>query len=1122
MRLLGKATLIGLTLVLAGGCMKRAPQGAMVPGGASGADYAMGAQAPMRSADDAEFEVAYAQESSAVTKQQGPTAEPPSLGTEDYEHIVENDFVAVADDPLSTFSTDVDTASYSNTRRFLTQGRLPPANAVRIEELVNYFEYDYPDPRGGTPFGITTEVGPCPWAPTHRLVHIGLQGKRMLPSRVPPRNLVFLVDVSGSMDSPDKLGLLKHGLGMLAEDVRSQDRVSIVVYAGSSGVVLRPTSSKTKIKNALARLRAGGSTNGASGIKTAYEVARRNFNKDGINRVILATDGDFNVGVSDRGGLTDLIERERESGVFLSVLGFGTGNYKDSTAEALADNGNGNYSYIDSNAEAHKVLVEQSAATLVTIAKDVKIQVEFNPAEVEAYRLVGYENRKLEHEDFNDDTKDAGEIGAGHSVTAIYEVVPAGAGTHGAKVDDLKYQSEGSLSAAAKPGELMTVKLRYKQPDGTKSRRLDVAVEDSDQALADTSVDYRLSAAVAMFGMMLRDSRHKGAASYRGIVDLAGSAQRQRGRQDAERARRDEFNQARRPRAAARPEADPPPRKVGISKGRRPRRGLRRGRIWGGLPRRCRRRDRPRSIVRRETWRCRLRGTGGRRRFADRGKSPTGSKATTALVGSSSPPSFVTVNSTPSVPARQATGGGSARKKDRVAHHPRCAGLTLDGGSISVGGDRGVEEIELAAQGEARRRHPRVRLGHKGVDHTCRAALLIDRQGMHAGANYVERAALQLHRRAAGSGELGPFEVQPAIVAADRRRGRRIDLQPYEVETRPGPRLDRLVGLDRGGTEDRDLGPGVLAQRRGQAVRPCVLELQCVDRVIDLLDGDVEAAKRVGGGAGSRADARRDLVHRLDARARPLAAAGRALLVQNAGATGRVRADRRLARARGVVEALDATPRRGVADRERRVDALAPRGEQVARDARSHLAVRCVGRAFAVVLAQRHTRARRVGGSARQRGAAGRLPRDRNDAVGVVRGLLRGHAAVVGGRARVADLALAAAEARVRAVVGVVLDAARGAEGEERSDARSSHQNRPVIERPIPRRPSEGGHGGASLFGPGGGRDRRRASRRRPEPPACSQRQGPCRPDACCVASSARRRAPGAPAPPARCRSQAR
>ncbi|HWB81006.1 MAG TPA: von Willebrand factor type A domain-containing protein [Nannocystaceae bacterium] len=456
----------------------------------------------------------------------GPTiAADDGLSGESYEHVEENKFVAVADDPRSTFSIDVDTASYSNMRRFLNDNTLPPADAVRIEELINYFDYDYAAPEGSAPFSMTHEVSSCPWNDDHLLVHVGLQGKVIAERDVPARNLVFLLDVSGSMNSADKLPLLKRGLGMLVDNLRKEDRVSIVVYAGASGLVLEPTGDKAEILSALDRLESGGSTNGGAGIELAYRLAEKTFVKGGINRVILATDGDFNVGTTSQSELVKMIEDKRKSGVFLSVLGFGTGNVKDSTMEKLADKGNGNYAYIDSVGEARKVLVKEAGSTLVTIAKDVKIQVEFNPKEVASFRLVGYENRKLAHTDFNDDTKDAGEIGAGHSVTALYEVVPVGAkDASKSGLDPLKYQDEvpaAKLSSAAGSGELMNVKIRYKQPDGDKSDLLTFAITPDDRALDKTTDDFRFSAAVAELGLLLRGSQHKGDASFDEVLELA-------------------------------------------------------------------------------------------------------------------------------------------------------------------------------------------------------------------------------------------------------------------------------------------------------------------------------------------------------------------------------------------------------------------------------------------------------------------------------------------------------------------------------------------------------------------------------------------------------------------------
>jgi Ca-activated chloride channel family protein len=454
-----------------------------------------------------------------------PPPATPEFHTEAYDHIAENDYKAVADDPLSTFSIDVDTASYSNTRRYLNDGSLPPADAVRIEEMINYFSYQYPQPQGDQPFSVTTEVSDCPWNPDARLVHVGLKGKTIATHKLPPRNLVFLLDVSGSMNDPRKLPLLKQSLKMLTGQLDGRDRVSIVVYAGASGVVLEPTSGNAQgeISDALSRLSAGGSTNGGAGIELAYKLAQRNFVKDGINRVILATDGDFNVGTTSRGELERLIEKKRKSGVFLSVLGFGTGNVKDSQMEMLADKGNGNYAYIDSAREANKVLVNEAGSTLVTIAKDVKIQVEFNPKQVASYRLVGYENRKLAHKDFNDDTKDAGEIGAGHTVTALYEVIPA---SQGAKtgVDALRYQHDRDATSAANSGELMLVKLRYKRPRGSRSKLISYTVRDTEVPLAKSSENFRFSAAVAEFGMLLRGSKHTKTGSFQQVKGLAKGA----------------------------------------------------------------------------------------------------------------------------------------------------------------------------------------------------------------------------------------------------------------------------------------------------------------------------------------------------------------------------------------------------------------------------------------------------------------------------------------------------------------------------------------------------------------------------------------------------------------------
>jgi Ca-activated chloride channel family protein len=444
--------------------------------------------------------------------------------TEAYARIDDNTFQRIENHPLSTFSIDVDTAAYSNTRRFLRSGTRPPQDAVRIEELLNYFRYAYPAPTGNAPFSITTEVGPSPWNPKFKLARIGIQTRPIADASVPPRNLVFLIDVSGSMDDPQKLPLLVKAMGLLVDNMRPEDRIAIAVYAGASGLVLPSTTGKHKseIRAALASLEPGGSTNGAAGIRLAYQSARKSFLRGGINRVILCTDGDFNVGVTSEGELTRLIERERQDGVFLTVLGFGMGNLKDSTMEKLADRGNGNYGYIDSIEEARKLLVKEAGATLVTVAKDVKLQIELNPAKVAGYRLIGYENRKLASEDFNDDRKDAGELGAGHSVTALYEIVPLGVAVPAIRVDKLKYQKPAIATTGS--SELMTVKVRYKAPDGTTSKLLSQAVADRDISIVQTSTDFRWAAAVAGFGMLLRESPERGAVSWPMVSSLANGA----------------------------------------------------------------------------------------------------------------------------------------------------------------------------------------------------------------------------------------------------------------------------------------------------------------------------------------------------------------------------------------------------------------------------------------------------------------------------------------------------------------------------------------------------------------------------------------------------------------------
>ncbi len=444
--------------------------------------------------------------------------------TEDYDGIVENRFLGVASNPLSTFSIDVDAASYSNVRRFINRGAMPPPGSVRIEEMINYFRYDHPQPEGSHPFTITTEIAAAPWNPQHQLVMISLQGAKIPADDLPPSNLVFLIDVSGSMEDYNKLPLVKQSMKMLTDQLRENDKVAIVVYAGSAGVVLPATSGSNKqtIKNAIDNLQAGGSTAGGEGIQLAYKIARENFKANGNNRVILCTDGDFNVGLSSDAAMEALIEKERESGVFLTVLGYGMGNYKDNKMQKLANKGNGNHAYIDNAGEAKKVLVSEFGGTLFTIAKDVKLQVEFNPAKVQGYRLIGYENRMLQTEDFNDDKKDAGELGSGHTVTALYEVIPAGVKSDFLeKSDGLKYQKATARNSG---GEILHVKFRYKKPDGNKSLLIEHPVTDHVADIHATSDNFRFAAAVAQFGMLLRDSQYKQGANYNSVLALAGSA----------------------------------------------------------------------------------------------------------------------------------------------------------------------------------------------------------------------------------------------------------------------------------------------------------------------------------------------------------------------------------------------------------------------------------------------------------------------------------------------------------------------------------------------------------------------------------------------------------------------
>ncbi|HAQ62798.1 TPA: hypothetical protein DCR49_12555 [Candidatus Delongbacteria bacterium] len=442
--------------------------------------------------------------------------------TEEYSTITENNFKKVTEDPLSTFSIDVDAASYANMRRFINQNQMPYRDAVRIEEMINYFDYDYKFPEGDVPFAINTEISECPWNKADRLVHIGLQGKKMEQGSDVKSNFVFLLDVSGSMNDPNKLPLLKKSFGLLIEALKPTDRIAIVVYAGAAGIVLPSTevSEKKTILEALEKLQAGGSTAGGAGIKLAYDIAEKYLIKDGNNRIILATDGDFNVGVSSTSELVKMMEEKRNKGIFLTILGFGMGNYKDGRMEEMADKGNGNYFYIDNILEAKKVLVTELAGTMYTIAKDVKIQIEFNPAKIESYRLIGYENRLLNKEDFEDDKKDAGELGAGHTVTALYEIVPMTGGVQDSR-GDLKYQSVSTKKDAYTTDEIMNIKLRYKEPKEDQSKLIEHPLKNSDVVLEKSSNNFRFSAAVAEFGMLLRDSQFKKDSSYDQVLELA-------------------------------------------------------------------------------------------------------------------------------------------------------------------------------------------------------------------------------------------------------------------------------------------------------------------------------------------------------------------------------------------------------------------------------------------------------------------------------------------------------------------------------------------------------------------------------------------------------------------------
>lgn len=454
---------------------------------------------------------------------------PQPIHTEEYKNFNPNRFQLALDNPLSTFSIDVDQAAYSNVRRFINNGTLPPADAVRTEEFLNYFTYDYPAPEGKHPVNITTEVSNTPWNPQHRLVHIGIKAKEIAMENLPTSNLVFLIDVSGSMYNQNKLPLLKSSMKLLVQQLRPQDQVAIVTYANNTRELLEstPGNEKTKIIEAIESLQASGGTAGGDGIQRAYKVAEKNFIKGGNNRIILATDGDFNIGISSPDELEKMIEIKRSTGIYLTVLGFGMGNYKDNRIQVLAEKGNGNHAYIDNLLEAKKVLVSEFGGTLFTVAKDVKIQVEFNPAHVQAYRLIGYESRLLEDKDFNDDSKDAGEMGSGHSVTALYEIIPVGVKSNiVGDIDPLKYQKveKKEKRTLTNSPELLTVKLRYKQPNALTSTKMEVAVLDTKTPLNKSSENFRFSAAVAGFGMLLQNSEYKNDLNFDHIIQLAKQA----------------------------------------------------------------------------------------------------------------------------------------------------------------------------------------------------------------------------------------------------------------------------------------------------------------------------------------------------------------------------------------------------------------------------------------------------------------------------------------------------------------------------------------------------------------------------------------------------------------------
>jgi len=450
----------------------------------------------------------------------------PDWNTENYSGIKENGYKNVFDQPLSTFSIDVDNASYSNVRRFLNMGQMPPVDAVRIEEMINYFSYDYEKPKGNDPYSINSELAVCPWNETHQLLLVGLRAKEIDKTNLPSSNLVFLIDVAGSRQAENKLPLVQSAMRMLVNELRPNDRVAIVVYAGAAGKVLEsiPGNQKQKILDAIEGLSAGGSTAGGEGIRLAYKTAREHFIEGGNNRIILATDGDFNVGVSSTSEMERLVEKERESGVFMTVLGFGMGNIKDDKMEVIADKGNGNYAYIDNIQEARRMLVKEFGGTLFTVAKDVKFQLEFNPQQVKAYRLIGYENRLLKNEDFKDDKKDAGEMGMGHRVTALYEIIPAGSDEKLPDIDELKYQKMKKEPISKLSDELVTIKTRYKTADGNKSFPLDQVVPARAKSFNDASENFRFVSAVAGFGMLLRNSEFKGNTTYSKVANMAQKA----------------------------------------------------------------------------------------------------------------------------------------------------------------------------------------------------------------------------------------------------------------------------------------------------------------------------------------------------------------------------------------------------------------------------------------------------------------------------------------------------------------------------------------------------------------------------------------------------------------------